>query len=139
MTPAQPDPAELLQRVRQQLILAQVRIMELEDARDAATARLTEIEGLLRAAQAIADQKMEEAAHAEKVRADLQAQFGRLQELQAAAAAALAAAQARLQETSARVAAHQQREAELDAELRGLKASRSWRWTAWLRALGGKS
>lgn len=137
MKPDQPDPAEIPQRVRQQLILAQVRIMELEDARDAATGRLAEIERLLRTAQALADQKLDEAAHAEKVRADLQVQFDHLRQLQTATTAILEATRAQLEETIAGAAAQQLRGAELETELRRLKASRSWRWTAWLRALGG--
>ena len=137
MKPDQPDPAEIPQRVRQQLILAQVRIMELEDARDAAAGRLAEIERLLRTAQALADQKLDEAAQTEKVRADLQVQFDHLHQVQTATTAALEAARSQLEKTTARAAAQQFRVAELETELRKLKASRSWRWTAWLRALGG--
>ena len=137
MKPDQPDPAEIPQRVRQQLILAQVRIMDLEDARDAATGRLTEIERLLSAAQALADQKLDEAAHVEKVRADLQVQFEHLRSLHVVATGALDAARARLDAATAGAAAHQLRVAELETDLRNLRASRSWRWTAWLRALGG--
>ena len=137
MKPDQPDPAEIPQRVRQQLILAQVRIMELEDARDAAAGRLAEIERLLHTAQTLTDQKLDEAAQTEKVRADLQVQFDHLRQLQTATSALLEAARARLEETTAGAAAHQLRVAELETELRKLMASRSWRWTAWLRALGG--
>ncbi len=137
MKPDQPDPAEIPQRVRQQLILAQVRIMELEDARDAAADRLAEIERLLRTAQALADQKLDEAAQAEKVRADLQVQFDHLRQLQTATTVILETTRAQLEETFASAAAQQLRIAELESELRKVKASRSWRWTAWLRALGG--
>ena len=55
MKPDQPDPAEVLHRVRQQLILAQVRIMELEDVRDETGARLGNSDHLLRAAQILTD------------------------------------------------------------------------------------
>jgi hypothetical protein len=136
MKPAQPDPAEILQRVRQQLILAQVRIMELEDARDGIASQLTATAKLLSAAQALADQKLDEAAHAEKIRADLQAQRDGLQQLQLVTQGALEAERARLHETAAKAAALQQRVAQLEAELLRLRNSRSWRWTAWLR--GGK-
>jgi hypothetical protein len=139
MKPAHPDPAEILLRVRQQLILAQVRIMELEDARDEIAARSAETGRLLSAAQSLADQKLDEAAHSEKVRAELQAQHDELQQLQLVTQAALEAERARLHETAASSAAHQQREMQLEAELRGVKASRSWRWTAWLRSLGSKN
>ena len=100
MTPAPPDPAEILLRVRQQLILSQVRIMELEDARDEIRALLSDSQQLLRSTQDLADQKLDESA------------------------------------------LRKQRLDQLDAELRAMKSSRSWRWTAWLRslerALGGK-
>jgi hypothetical protein len=33
--------------------------------------------------------------------------------------------------------AREQRLAQVDTELRAVKSSRSWRWTAWLRALAG--
>ena len=72
MNPAPSDPAEILLRVRQQLILAQVRIMELEDAQEESRSQLADNERLVDAAQSLADQKLDEAAHAEKTRADLQ-------------------------------------------------------------------
>ena len=137
MKPAPPDPAEILLRVRQQLILAQVRIMELEDARDAAAAQLGATTPLLQAAQLLADQKLDETAQGEKVRAELQGKFDQLQQLQRATLEAVEAERARLRETVARAAALQQRETQLEAELLQLKNTRSWRWTAWLR--GGKS
>jgi len=144
MKPAQPDPAEILPRVRQQLILAQVRIMELEDARDATAARLEDVEKLLHAAQALADQKLDEAGHAEKTRANLQTQFESLHRDQLATNHALESARAQQVEISQKLdthlrdaAARQQRLEQIDAELRRMKSSRSWRWTAWLRALGG--
>jgi hypothetical protein len=136
MKPAHPDPAETLLRVRQQLILAQVRLMELEDAGEETAARLAETNQLLAAAQMLADRKLDEAAHSEKVRAELQVQFDDLQQLQLVTQAALEAERARLHETAAKAAAQQQRATQLEAELSRLKSSRSWRWTAWLR--GGK-
>ena len=142
MKPAQPDPAETFQRVRQQLILAQVRIMELEDARDETALRLSETEKLLRTAQALADQKLDEAAHAENTRADLQAQHEHLQHVQHVTHEALNLSRTQLQEARQvlelqlrETATRQQRIDQLDTEVRNLRSSRSWRWTAWLRAL----
>ncbi len=68
--------------LRQQLILSQVRIMELEDERDQLAPRLEAVEQLLAAAQTLADQKTDEAGHLEKVRADLQAQYEHLRHMQ---------------------------------------------------------
>lgn len=170
MNAVPPEPADLVQRLRQQMILAQVRLMELEDERDELAPRVTELENLLTSAQKLADQKLEEAAHLDQVRAGLQAQFEHMRHMQHvtnealnATRAQLAAAQQSLAEADARATsqeaaltslrtnlaqgasdlqaarnalqAHSERIAQLDAELRALKTSRSWRWTAWLRAL----
>jgi len=166
----QPEPAELIQRLRQQLILAQVRLMELEDERDEAAPQLTQAERLLGEAQALADGKADEAAHLERVRADLQAQYEHMRHMQhvtnealESTRAQLAAAQAAgseveasreglllqlgraqeellglehaLQRSREEAEARARRIDELDAEQRAMKASRSWRWTAWLRSL----
>jgi hypothetical protein len=56
------EPADLVQKLRQQMILAQVRIMELEDERDELAPRAAELEKLLGAAQELADRKIDEAA-----------------------------------------------------------------------------
>lgn len=184
MTPAPSEPVALINRLRQQLILAQVRVMEIEDERDALAPRLTETSRLLADAQQLADAKLAEAAHLEKVRTDLQAQYEHMRHMQhvthlelervrqevsslqtelGGAAARLrqeqqlsADCQARLAQATGHAASlearlsdlHRQladtqeesarrheRLTQLDAEVRALKASRSWRWTAWLRTL----
>jgi len=177
MKPDPAVPADQLNLLRQQLILAQVRIMELEDTRDELAPKLNETEKLLTAAQTIADRKLEEAAHLEKVRSDLQAQFEHMRHMQHVTnealtatrgeAAALATREqsllsevenlqvltrqqaegsrqqldrisalvAELRTTQAESATRLERLTHLDAEQRGLKGSRSWRWTAWLRSL----
>ena len=76
MKPAPPEPSDLVNRLRQQLILAQVRIMELEDERDALAPRWAELEQLLAAAQTLADGKIDESAHLGKVLAELRAHYG---------------------------------------------------------------
>ena len=180
--------AELLHRVRQQLILSQVRIMELEDERDELAPRLAATATLLTAAQTLADQKIDEAGHLEivrvkieKFRAELQQNHDHLRHMQHVTNEALNATRGQLatseatagelrrqlSENGTRLAsrefdlshnqaalaelqnqfaqlrtattterlAREQRLAQLDQETRGLQASRSWRWTAWLRAL----
>ena len=104
--PPSDSPAELLHRLREQLILAQVRIMELEDLRDESAARQTEIEDLLKGAQTLADAKIDALTHLEKVHADLQAQFQHMRHMQHVTNEALnetrrdlADAAARLQQT----------------------------------------
>ena len=146
MKPETTEPPDLVNRLRQQLILAQVRIMELEDVRDSQTPRLTELEQLLRAAQALADRKLDEAAHLEKVLADIQAHLERLHQQQVqtnrdfeTTSAALAQSEAKLAAGNATVRQLVADLLKLNVELAAIKASRSWRWTAWLRARGGES
>jgi predicted nucleic acid-binding Zn-ribbon protein len=170
-------PADLLNLLRQQITLAQVRIMDLEDQADELAPRLSETEQLLTAAQTLATRQTEEAVHLEKVRADLQTQYDHLRHVQhvtnealnaarAEAASQLARANQLVTETKAlrqltgelaaaeratglqlaqlntelaalrdETVARLARIQELDAEQRAIKASRSWRWTAWLRSL----
>lgn len=176
MKPAPEEPADLSTRLRQQLILAQVRIMELEDSRDELVPRLAGVEQLLGQAQKLVEQKMEAATHLEQVRVELQAQYDHLQHVQHVTNTALEATRtevstlqdqvsALLTETEAlhtltqQLASTEQAQRErlkqqaeeinalrdesttrlarintLDAEIRAMKASRSWRWTAWLRS-----
>jgi hypothetical protein len=145
MKPATPEPADLVPRLRQQLILAQVRVMELEDVRENLGPRLAELDKLLAETQTLADLKTEEATHLGRVLADLQAQFANLNQVHQLAAQDLAAARASLAETNARLGQQTEAAGQLAAdrdrlatELRTIKTSRSWRWTAWLRTLGGK-
>ncbi len=184
MKPDPAAPADPLNLLRQQLILAQVRIMELEDVRDELTPQIAKLEKLLTEAQTLADRKADEAAHLDHVRASLQAEYEHMRHMQHVTNEALNAARAEagalasrekalLNETEnlhlltrqlaeaerqhlarlatlekdlgaalAESAARQERISQLDAEQRAMKASRSWRWTAWLRSLertfGGK-
>lgn len=147
MKPDSSEPTELHQRLRQQLILAQVRIMELEDARDDLAPKLVEAEKLQRAAQQLADQKVALArnvdaivadftarlAAAEQRAAQLQRELGAVTTLLQQQKTELAALEKKLAESTAANAAANARVAELDAELRAMKASRRWRWTTWLR------
>ena len=185
MKSAPSETAELLHRVRQQLILAQVRIMELEDTRDELAPKLADTEELLTAAQVLADQKTDEAAHLAKTLAALQAQYVHLRHMQHVTNEALNDTRRQLAESTGRLATGDQQRGqlqrelitladeagsltteigrlgmdlaeanstvaarlkqvlELGAEVREMKASRSWRWTGWLRSLeralgGGK-
>jgi hypothetical protein len=145
MPSALPEPPDLVIRLRQQLVLAQVRIMELEDVRENLTPQLAGVEQLLRQAQTLADAKTGEAAHLERVLADQQVQFTRLNEAHQQAAQDLAATRAALAEANAQLARQAEAAAaltataqRLEAELRAIRSSRSWRWTAWLRSLAGK-
>ncbi len=139
MKSAPSEPSDLVLRLRQQLILAQVRIMELEDARDTLAPRWGELEQLLQAAQNLADRKTDETTHLEQVLAEAGQQSGQLQQLHQQLDTALVETRAALAEATAMLTRSQNTSARLESELRALKASRSWRWTAWLRRLGGRS
>jgi len=138
MKPAPPEPSDLVLRLRQQLILAQVRIMELEDVRDTLAPRLAELEQRLQAAQTLADGKTGEAAHLEKVLAAARIQWEQVRQLQQLTGEELAAARAAAADAGTTLHQRSETVARLEAELRAVKSSRSWRWTAWLRALGGR-
>ncbi len=135
-----PESSDLVNRLRQQLILAQVRLMELEDARDTLAPKVAELTAVVRTAQSLADQKLDEAAHLARVLAEAQAHAAHLAQLHAQASADLAASRAQLAtlETQLRqrddlLAQNESVRAQLTAELRAIKASRTWRWTSWLR------
>jgi septal ring factor EnvC (AmiA/AmiB activator) len=76
--------------------------MELEDGRDELLPRLADVEKLLAAAQVIADQKLEEAAHLDKVRTDLQAQYEHMRHMQHVTNEALQASRAEAAALSSR-------------------------------------
>jgi chromosome segregation ATPase len=132
MTPAPSETAELINRLRQQLILAQVRIMELEDERDGLAPRVAEIGALLAAAQNLADGKIDEAAHLGRVLADTQAHVTSLLQQLAVAGADLAASRGRLAQAETAVAQAAAATEKLLGEITAMKSSRRWRWTAWL-------
>ncbi len=117
MKPAPPDTAELLHRVRQQLILAQVRLMELEDDREELGSKLADTEKLLGGAQVLADQKTDEAGHIAKVHADLQAQYDYMRHIQHVTNEALNEARLQLAATAERLAASEKRGNQLQKEI----------------------
>jgi chromosome segregation ATPase len=128
MKPCAPDdPVEFLHRLREQLILAQVRIMELEDARDELTPRLVESEALLKGAQTLADQKVDALSHLEKVHADLQAQSAQLRHVQHVTNEALNDTRRLLTDAGARLQQADVRTRELEAQNQQLRQDR----TAW--------
>ncbi|HWA24519.1 MAG TPA: hypothetical protein VG734_02510 [Lacunisphaera sp.] len=102
MKPDPTVPADTLNLLRQQLILAQVRLMELEDVRDEQAARLADMETLINSSQELADRKLDEAGHLEKVRADLQAQYEHMRHMQHVTNEALQASRAETAALAAR-------------------------------------
>ena len=136
MNPASPDSSELPASVRQQLVLAQVRLLELTDGREALATQLALLERTLAETQALAQGKIAERDHFAKATAGLEARL-------AAAQTALQQGQVRLAELQAALRTAEQaavdrlaRIGELETTVRAMQSSRSWRWTAPLRALG---
>lgn len=82
MSAAPTDQTPLIYRLRQQLILAQVHIMETEDRLAELVAQKDATDGLLRSAQQTADETLEDNAHLERVRADLQMQYEHMRHMQ---------------------------------------------------------
>jgi len=143
MRPDSTEPTELLRRLRQQLILAQVRIMELEDQRDDLVPRLSSAKEIQIATQKFADDKSDLsdrletalARHAEALAA-LQLRITDLEQDRDAHVSVSAARLKESEELQSRLNASQRDLTELKAKFTDLKKSRSWRWTAWLRFLG---
>lgn len=138
-----PEPSDLVNCLRQQLILAQVRIMELEDTRDSLLPRIEELTSQLNEALILADNKSDEAAHLGKVLAEAQSRGTQLHQLLEQASRDAVAAHALRAETESHLAQANEVIARLKtelgqaaAEIRAMKSSRSWRWTGWLRRLG---
>jgi len=109
--------------LRQQLILAQVRIMELEDQRDELAPKLAEVEKLLGEAQILAEAKVAEAAHLEQVRTDLQSQYDHLKHVQHVTHTALATTREEVQSKSRQVEALLSETELLQTLIRQLSAS----------------
>lgn len=91
--PAAQDP---LHRTREHLILAQVRILELEDERDEVAARLAAIEALLAQAQTLGDEKTAALTWLEQVHANLENHCEELRRVHDDTAGALAQARREL-------------------------------------------
>jgi hypothetical protein len=126
--------------LQKQLILAQVRILELEDLRDELQAAIQHRSKVFADLQVIADRSLLDAEHSyrtlDQERAEKAALKNRLETLQrseADAARHLAACRDELTQAQTAAAAHASRIEILDRELRSVKASRSWRWSAPLR------
>lgn len=135
--------------LQKQLILAQAQILELEDVRDELQSALDERIRLGTQLQSIADQASVDRRAAERDREALQHDQDRLlADLQSARDALATAEQAldaardqhtqietRLRDAQARASQRAERIGTLEAELRAMKASRSWRWMAPVRSI----
>ena len=143
------EPIENLSALQKQLILAQVQILELEDVRDELQAQAAGRSQLLAELQAIADRSLAELQNARIAETTAQKALARSEEEKRAVELKLEAclrdlasiskllseALAQVDLSKDNATAHAARIGTLDAELRKLKASLSWRSTAPLRSL----
>ncbi|MCC6416078.1 MAG: hypothetical protein IT582_09225 [Opitutaceae bacterium] len=111
------QPVDHQQLLRQQLILAQARILDLEDLRDELQPRIATLESLLREAQQLADTKAEQADHLERARADLQAQYEHMRHMQHVTNTALEGTRAQLAAASESIARLEQAQSGLLLQL----------------------
>ncbi len=142
MKPATTETADIVPHLRQQLILAQVRIMELEDTRDELTSRLAQIDRTLTEMQSIVQDRIAERDLLANHNVDLETHLGAARQQLDDSTASLLQSRAResdlqkmLAQSENTSAGHQSRIGEMEILLRALKNSRSWRWTAPLRSL----
>lgn len=179
-----PVATDQMNELRQQLILAQVRVLELEDIKDDTQTRVGELTGLLAELQSKADQALGDFDHLQGIHQEMLKHRDHLQHLLHLANQSLTETRNQVQQQAHDLAAAADRESEsrnrimalndhvialggqisqltershdldrqlaelhpiaaarlvrlneLDSQLRALKTSRSWRWTAWLRSL----
>lgn len=145
---SQDEPIENLSALQKQLILAQVQILELEDVRDELQTRAAEHSKLLADLQSIADRSLAglQNAHAAETTArqalarsenenrEMQLKLGALRRDFETTSERLSKALKLVDQVEGTAAAQKARIERLDAELKTLKASLSWRWTAPLRS-----
>lgn len=122
-------------RLRQQLILAQVRLLELEDTRDALVTKLAMAGRTLEDLQAVAGLKIAERDHAITRMAAFETQNSLLHGQLSQALARGLEIETELARTAAVAGAAQDRVRELEDRIAAMKTSRSWRWSAPLRSL----
>jgi len=150
MTPAPEYSAHATDPLRKQLILAQVQLMELEDLRDELRSELDATRDLLGQNQKLGDDTLQAHDRLEAVHRDLQEECTRLhtslrqtREQEVGLAARLTEAQAHLaerdrtlQDVHAVLATLRSRIEQLEISRLAFLRSRSWRYTAPLRAVG---
>ncbi len=181
---AEPPSATTITDLQRQLVMAQVRILELEDIRDDAATRIKELDTVLADLQAKANQALGDFDHLQGAHRELLAHRDHLQHLLHLSHQALEESRGQAQRLAAELTEATKRESglrehtaglerqaaelharikqgeeragdlarqvqeldalartrlerinQLDAELRVMKGSRSWRWTKPLRAI----
>jgi chromosome segregation ATPase len=182
--PAVPPNDKAITDLQRQLVLAQVRILELEDIRDDAGTKIAELDRLLAELQGRANQALGDHDHLQGAHRELLAHRDHVQHLLHLSNQALEESRGQVAQLTAQLAAGARREQDLlaqvagldekvaqlegkilqledrgrdltrqidalnqtaltrlerinqlDAELRAMKASRSWRWTKPIRAI----
>lgn len=127
--------------LRRQLILAQIQILTLEDEVEALRGRLAGSEDDAKELQRLLDARLEAEAVERRLRAELEQRVAALEAQRQAAEQHGRAAEERRRECAAALerseavaAAERKKREDSEAELHHIRSSRSWRWTAPLRA-----
>ena len=140
---------KILHRVRQQLILAQVRIMELEDATESLSGKLTDTQKLLAEAQLLADHKIDEASHLTNVcdelqtraessireRGDFHQQVALLRQQSDQLNSTISRLNSELSKTKTTAAGQLERIKQLEAEIQTMKAAHGGGWSDLMRLI----
>lgn len=143
------EPDRELSLLRKQLILSQVQILELEDTRDELKSALEHRAEVLAELQEIADGALADASEANAAKSEsdraardlisqrdqIRQSVAKLEQEAAVTNREVAEVRRALDEARGDLTAHTSRIATLDAEMRAVKASRSWRWMGPLRSL----
>lgn len=135
MQPAPQASPDELSRLRQQLILAQAKLLELEDTREALLSRVTLLDRTLADLQTLANGKIAERDHQAARTAELERHAGELEAQRRQILARTRELEQALAEASKTAASGLDRIRALEAELRSLQSSLSWRLTRPLRRL----
>lgn len=107
--------------LQRELVLAQVRILELEDIRDDAKTKITELDRILSELQAKADQALGDFDHLKGAHAELLAHRDHLQHLLHVSEKALQEVRAEAQRLESELAAAGKREINLNAQISSLE------------------
>jgi hypothetical protein len=136
MQPALQVPPDELPRLRQQLILAQAKLLELEDTREALLSRITLLDRTLADLQTLANGKIAERDHQAARTAELERHTEELETQRRQILARTRELEEALAETAKTAANGLDQIRVLEAELSSLQSSLSWRLTRPLRRLG---
>lgn len=133
MTAPAQDPTERINLLRQQLILAQVRLQELADAALQLQTDLDDRTSLLAQAQTVADEKLDEVRHLHGLLEETRDRALHWETVANETRTELATAAEQITVLKSDLESVRKKADAAAHALATIKASRLWRWTRWLR------